>query len=102
MPVHKRKRNGKITWYYKLDAPGSTRDDRAIIRVRDEAGGDRSGSHTPDRGTTEIGIGPGRFECGGCTAEDVLNPAGRVFSTARGKEARAQDNRALQGAGGVS
>jgi hypothetical protein len=32
MPVHKRKRNGKTTWYYKFDLPGSTRDDRTIIR----------------------------------------------------------------------
>lgn len=32
MAVHKRKRNGKISWYYKFDAPGSTRDDRNIIR----------------------------------------------------------------------
>jgi integrase len=32
MPVHKRKRNGKITWYYKFDAPGSTRGKRNIVR----------------------------------------------------------------------
>jgi integrase len=32
MPVHKRKRNGKITWYYKFDAPGSTREKRNIVR----------------------------------------------------------------------
>jgi integrase len=32
MPVHKRKRNGKTSWYYKFDLAGSTREDRAIIR----------------------------------------------------------------------
>src|ERR1700722_12802192 len=32
MPVHKRKRNGKTTWYYKFDLAGSTRENRAIIR----------------------------------------------------------------------
>ncbi len=32
MPVHKRIRNGKTTWYFKFDLPGSTRDDRGIIR----------------------------------------------------------------------
>jgi hypothetical protein len=32
MPVHKRKRNGKTTWYYKFDLAGSTREDREIIR----------------------------------------------------------------------
>jgi len=32
MPVHKRKRNGKVTWYYKFDLPGSTRDDRRMVR----------------------------------------------------------------------
>ena len=32
MPVHKRKRNGKTTWYYKFDLAGSTREDRTIIR----------------------------------------------------------------------
>src|SRR5689334_19467365 len=32
MPVHKRKRNGKVTWYYKFDLPGSTRGDRRLIR----------------------------------------------------------------------
>jgi integrase len=32
MPVHKRKRNGKVTWYYKFDLPGSTRGDRRMIR----------------------------------------------------------------------
>jgi integrase len=33
MSVHKRKRNGKITWLFKFDAPGSTRRDREIVRV---------------------------------------------------------------------
>jgi integrase len=33
MPVYKRKRNGKITWLYKFDGPGSTRDNRQIIRA---------------------------------------------------------------------
>lgn len=32
MPVHKRKRHGKVSWYYKFDLPGSTRGDRTIIR----------------------------------------------------------------------
>ena len=32
MPVHKRKRDGKISWYYKFDNAGSTRDNRDIIR----------------------------------------------------------------------
>ncbi|HWQ54603.1 MAG TPA: hypothetical protein VN442_13040 [Bryobacteraceae bacterium] len=32
MAVHKRKRKGKVSWYYKFDAPGSTRDERRIIR----------------------------------------------------------------------
>ena len=32
MAVHKRKRNGKVSWYYKFDAPGSTREGRRIIR----------------------------------------------------------------------
>src|ERR1035441_7779257 len=32
MPVHKRKRNGKVTWYFKFDAPGSTREHRNIVR----------------------------------------------------------------------
>src|SRR5882757_2130074 len=32
MPAHKRRRNGKISWYFKFDAPGSTRDERNIIR----------------------------------------------------------------------
>jgi len=32
MPVHKRKRNGKIDWYYKFNAAGSTRGGRTIIR----------------------------------------------------------------------
>ncbi|HWQ54656.1 MAG TPA: site-specific integrase [Bryobacteraceae bacterium] len=32
MAVHKRKRNGKISWYYKFDAPGSTREERRILR----------------------------------------------------------------------
>jgi len=32
MPVHKRKRNGKTTWLFKFDAPGSTRESRRIIR----------------------------------------------------------------------
>jgi integrase len=32
MPVHKRKRNGKTTWYYKFDGDGSTRENRKIIR----------------------------------------------------------------------
>ena len=33
MPVHKRKRNGKLSWYYKFDGPGSTRENRDIIRA---------------------------------------------------------------------
>src|ERR1017187_2134397 len=33
MPVYKRKRAGKITWIYKFDAPGSTRENRQIIRA---------------------------------------------------------------------
>ena len=32
MSVHKRKRNGKITWLFKFDAPGSTRRDRRVVR----------------------------------------------------------------------
>lgn len=32
MAVHKRKRNGKVTWFYKFDAPGSTRENRRVIR----------------------------------------------------------------------
>ena len=32
MPAYKRKRNGKITWLYKFDAPGSTRENRSIVR----------------------------------------------------------------------
>lgn len=32
MPVHKRKRDGKISWYYKFDNAGSTRENRDIIR----------------------------------------------------------------------
>jgi len=32
MPVHKRKRGGKVTWFYKFDAPGSTRENRQTIR----------------------------------------------------------------------
>jgi hypothetical protein len=32
MPVHKRKRRGKVDWYYKFDLPGATRDSRRIIR----------------------------------------------------------------------
>src|SRR5215471_13062262 len=32
MPVHKRLRRGKISWYYKFDGPGSTRENRNIIR----------------------------------------------------------------------
>jgi hypothetical protein len=32
MPVHKRRRNGKVTWFYKFDAAGSTRDSRRTIR----------------------------------------------------------------------
>jgi integrase len=33
MPVHKRKRHGKISWYYKFDGPGSRRENRNIIRA---------------------------------------------------------------------
>lgn len=33
MPVHKRKRNGKIDWYYKFNMAGSTRGNRTIIRA---------------------------------------------------------------------
>ena len=32
MPVHKRKRGGKVDWYYKFDMPGSTRQERRMIR----------------------------------------------------------------------
>jgi integrase len=32
MPVHKYKRNGKVTWFYKFDMPGSSRGDREIIQ----------------------------------------------------------------------
>jgi len=32
MAVHKRKRNGKVTWYYKFDLPGSSRADRRMVR----------------------------------------------------------------------
>ena len=32
MPVHKRKRRGKVDWYYKSDLPGATRGDRNITR----------------------------------------------------------------------
>lgn len=32
MPVHKRKRDGKISWYFKFDNAGSTGDNRDIIR----------------------------------------------------------------------
>jgi integrase len=32
MPVHKNRRNGKITWFYKFDAPASTRENRIIIQ----------------------------------------------------------------------
>jgi integrase len=32
MPVHKRKRDGKISWFYKFDGPGSTREKRVIIQ----------------------------------------------------------------------
>jgi hypothetical protein len=32
MPVHKRKRRGKIDWYYKFDLAGATRESRRIIR----------------------------------------------------------------------
>jgi integrase len=32
MPVHKRKRHGKVTWFFKFDAPGSTRENRIIIQ----------------------------------------------------------------------
>jgi integrase len=32
MPAYKRKRNGNITWLYKFDAPGSTRENRSIVR----------------------------------------------------------------------
>jgi hypothetical protein len=33
MPVHKRKRRGKIDWYYKFDLVGATRGSRHIIRA---------------------------------------------------------------------
>ena len=33
MPVHKRKRNGNTSWYYKFDGQGSTRETRNIIRA---------------------------------------------------------------------
>ena len=33
MPVHKRKYgSGKTVWFYKFDAPGSTRLDRRVIK----------------------------------------------------------------------
>jgi hypothetical protein len=32
MAIHKRKRRGKIDWYYKFDLPGATRESRRIIR----------------------------------------------------------------------
>src|SRR5262245_38458964 len=32
MPVHKYKRNGKVTWFYKFDAPGSTGENRVIVQ----------------------------------------------------------------------
>src|SRR5437867_3686273 len=32
MPVHKRRRNRKVTWFYKFDAPGSTSENRIIIQ----------------------------------------------------------------------
>ncbi|MCC6366888.1 MAG: site-specific integrase [Bryobacterales bacterium] len=32
MPVHKRKRDGKISWFYKFDGPESTRENRIIIQ----------------------------------------------------------------------
>jgi integrase len=32
MAVYKRKRGGKTAWFYKFDAPGSTREGRRIIR----------------------------------------------------------------------
>jgi integrase len=33
MPVHKRKRRGKVDWYYKFDLVGATRENRRIIRA---------------------------------------------------------------------
>jgi integrase len=33
IPVHKRKRNGKVDWYLKFDLPGATRESRTIIRA---------------------------------------------------------------------
>jgi hypothetical protein len=33
MPVHKRKRNGTVNWYYKFNSVGATRDSRGIIRA---------------------------------------------------------------------
>jgi integrase len=32
MAIHKRKRRGKIDWYFKFDLPGATRESRRIIR----------------------------------------------------------------------
>jgi hypothetical protein len=32
MAIHKRKRRGKIDWYFKCNAPGGTRESRRIIR----------------------------------------------------------------------
>jgi integrase len=40
MPVHKYRRNGKIKWCYKFDAPASTGDERKIIQ---KAGYDTKG-----------------------------------------------------------
>jgi len=33
MPVHKRKRRGKVDWYFKFDLQGATRGNRSIIRA---------------------------------------------------------------------
>src|ERR1700720_68925 len=33
MPVHKRKRKGRVDWYFKFDLQGATRTTRRIIRA---------------------------------------------------------------------
>ncbi len=33
MAIHKRKRRGKVDWYFKYNAPGGSRDNRRIIRA---------------------------------------------------------------------
>ena len=33
MAIHKRKRRGKVDWYFKYNAPGGSRENRRIIRA---------------------------------------------------------------------